>query len=165
MAVRSFVHPLIRNISELNDTVLDRTDEFRVAAVTIHALMLYTEDREASLSFLDYLKGPEPLSVYQKQFIRDRFMDKGDYFIRSYFKGAVPDNNYTPDEPYTVEVSDNPYSYVNDGYAKLFIKSGGADSPREVVMRQKKSTGEWFLWQYEGLLTGIRVPVSDDPWA
>jgi hypothetical protein len=31
-------------------------------------------------------------------------------------------------------------------------------------MRLKPSTGEWYLWEYEGLLAGIRIPAKDDPW-
>ncbi|MBQ8492200.1 MAG: hypothetical protein IJ536_06700, partial [Acidaminococcaceae bacterium] len=82
----------------------------------------------------------------------------------SYFDGATPDNNYTPSMPYTVTVSETPYSYQNENYAQLWIRSGGADNPRPVTMRLKPSTGEWYLWEYAGLLAGIRIPAKDDPW-
>lgn len=75
------------------------------AILTIAALCLYPENRDESLAMLDYLRGPRPLSIAEKQFIRDRFMDK-DYVPRSYFKGATPDNDYTPDLPYELEVID-----------------------------------------------------------
>jgi hypothetical protein len=111
---------------------------------------------------LGYLKGPQPLSAYDKQFIADRFRDK-DYVPRSYFVGAVPQNDYTPAEPYTINISENPYSYQEQGYAKLFIQSGGADSPRPVQLRKAKD-GKWYLWE-QFLLADIRVPESSDPWA
>ena len=111
---------------------------------------------------LNVLRGPRPLSELDKQFIRDRFMDK-DYVPRSYFKGSVPENDYTPSEPLTIVIEDNPYSYQDEGYAKLFLKSGGADSLRPVQMRLAKD-GKWYLWE-QFLLSDIRQPESSNPWA
>jgi hypothetical protein len=137
-------------------------DPFDTAALTVLALSVYPQDREASLAMLEHLRGPRPMSPYEKQFIRDRFMDT-DYVPRSYFKGAVPQNDYQPSLPHTLFVSDNPYSYQNEGYAKLYISSGGADSPRQVTLRQAKD-GKWYLWE-QFLLVGIRAPESENPWA
>ena len=97
-----------------------------------------------------------------KSFIKDRFRDS-DYVPRSYFKGATPQNDYQPSQPYTVKVAENPYSYQNQNYAKLFVFSGGADNPRELVMRLAKD-GKWYLWE-QFILVGIRQPESSDPWA
>lgn len=135
---------------------------FDTAAMTVLALCFYPQDRELSLSMLEYLRGPRPLSTMEKQFIRDRFMDK-DYVPRSYFNGATPTNDYLPSEPYTIRVSENPYSYQDKGYAKLYLKSGGADSPRAVQLRLAKD-GKWYLWD-QFLLAGIREPESSNPWA
>ncbi|MBR2134245.1 MAG: hypothetical protein IJ851_05990 [Eubacterium sp.] len=138
------------------------SDPFDTAAMTVLALCVYPDDKELSLSMLEYLRGPRPMSPMDKQFIRDRFMDN-DYVARSYFEGATPDNDYTPNTPYTVRVSDNPYSYESEGYAKLFLTSGGADSPRAVQLRLAKD-GKWYLWE-QFLLAGIRQPESSNPWA
>ena len=135
---------------------------FDTAALTVVALCFYPKDRELSLAMLTDLKGPANLSEYEKQFIRDRFMDK-DYVPRSYFKGATPQNDYVPAEPYTIAVSENPYSYQDQGYAKLYLTSGGADSPRAVQLRQAKD-GKWYLWE-QFLLADIRQPESSNPWA
>ncbi len=135
---------------------------FDTAAMTVLAFCFYPENKELSLRMLDFLKGPQPLSPMDKQFIRDRFMDK-DYVPRSYFDGATPENNYLPAEPYTITVSSNPYSYQNEGYATLYIKSGGADSPRSVQLRKAKD-GKWYLWE-QFLLADIRKPESENPWA
>ena len=89
-------------------------------------------------------------------------MDSG-YVPRSYFTVATPGNDYLPAEPYTVRVSENPYSYQEQGYAKLYLRSGGADNPRAVVSRLAKD-GKWYLWE-QYLLAGIRAPESSDPWA
>ncbi len=135
------------------------------AALTIAALCRYPADRETALQMLEYLHGPKGLSVYDKQFLADRFRDK-DYVPRSYLAGATPQNNYEPTEPYTVTVFENPYSRTNidEGYLTLHIRSGGADSPRQIKLRNKPSTGQWFLWE-QFLLSDIRPPVSADPWA
>lgn len=139
-----------------------QTSEFDVAALTVIALSVYPTDREQSIAMLNVLRGPRPLSEMDKQFIRDRFMDS-DYVPRSFFKGATPENDYTPDAPYTIVVEDNPYSYEQEGYAKLFLRSGGADSLRHVQLRLAKD-GKWYLWD-QMLLGGIRQPESTNPWA
>lgn len=135
---------------------------FATAALTILAFCFYPENKDLSLQMLDFLRGPRPLSVMDKQFIADRFRDK-DYVPRSYFVGATPQNNYLPSEPYSIVVSENPYSYQNEGYATLYITSGGADSPRSVQLRLAKD-GKWYLWE-QYLLADIRKPESENPWA
>lgn len=135
---------------------------FKTAAMTVLALCVYPDDRELSIKMLNFLRGPRPLSGMDVNFIRDRFMDK-DYVPRSYFEGATPENDYTPNKPYKITVSDNPYSYENKGYAKVFVKSGGADSPREIVLREAKD-GKWYLWD-QFILSDIRKPESTNPWA
>lgn len=135
----------------------------QTAAFAIAALARYTEDAEAGIAMLNTLLGPRPLSNFGRQFLRDQLRGK-EYTARSYFDGATPDNNYMPAVPYTVTVSETPYSYQNENYAQLWVKSGGADNPRPITMRLKPSTGEWYLWEYQGLLAGIRIPTKDDPW-
>ena len=135
---------------------------FDTAAMTVLALCFYPQDKELSLSMLQYLSGPREISNMEKQFIADRFRDK-DYVPRSYFNGAIPANDYAPQQPYTIEVSDNPYSYTNENYATLHIRSGGADNPRQVKLRLAKD-GKWYLWE-QFLLADIRKPESTDPWA
>ena len=135
---------------------------FDTAALTVLAFCVYPQNKDLSLAMVDFLRGPRPLTTMDKHFIADRFMDK-DYVPRSYFVGAVPANDYTPTQPYTVVVSEEPYSYVQQGYVKLNISSGGADSPRQVQMRNAKD-GKWYMWE-QYLLVGIRQPESSNPWA
>ena len=135
---------------------------FDTAALTVAALCRYPQDREASLAMLEYLRGPRPMSAMEKSFIADRFREK-DYVPRSYFVGAVPQNDYTPSMPYSITISENPYSYAEEGYAKLYLTSGGADSPRPIQLRLAKN-GCWYLWE-QFLLADIRKPESSEPWA
>ncbi|MBE6108660.1 MAG: hypothetical protein E7192_08530 [Erysipelotrichaceae bacterium] len=135
---------------------------FDTAALTVCALSYYPINKQLSIEMLNFLRGPRPLSGMDLQFIADRFRDK-DYVPRSYFLGATPDNDYEPNEPYSIEVEDNPYSYQNEGYATLYIRSGGADSPRQVQLRKAKDE-KWYLWD-QFLLADIRKPESENPWA
>ena len=135
---------------------------FKTAALTLCALCAYAADKQIGTEMLNWLRGPRPLSNQDISFLNDRFRDGTDVPF-SYFKGATPANNYTPDQPFTITVESNPYSDANPGYMKLFLRSGGADNPREVVLR-KKGDGQWLLWD-QFLLVSIRPPKSADPWA
>jgi len=135
----------------------------QTAAFAVAALVRYTESPETGIAMLNVLLGPRPVSNFGKQTLRDQLRGR-EYIARSYFDGATPDNNYTAGIPCSVTVSETPYSYQNENYAQLWIRSGGADNPRPVTMRLKPSTGEWYLWEYAGLLAGIRVPAKDDFW-
>ena len=142
------------------------TDPNVTAALTLAALCAFPKDRTQCYQMLQYLMGPQQLSPYNKQFIADRFMDGKDYIPRSYFAGATPENNYTPAEPLTVEISETnmPQAPSEGVYKTLALSSGGADTPRTVTLRQKPSTGIWYLNE-QFLLVGIRVPRAEDPWA
>ena len=135
------------------------------AALTVAALVRYTEDQAAGVDMLNVLRGPKgPLSAQEIQLLKDQLLRDRDYVARSHFNGATPDNDYTPIEPYSVTVADSVHSYDQENYATLYIRSGGADNPRPITLRKKPSTGEWFLWNHVGLLPGIRVPASKDAW-
>ncbi len=136
---------------------------FKTTALTIAALCRYEESPEDSFEMLNFLKGPDELSGQEKQFIRERLNGKG-YKVLSYFKGATPQNGYKPTMPYTISVSENPYSFDNENWATLYVTSGGADNPRTIKLRKKPSTGQWFLNDIQ-CLSDIRLPVAEDPWA
>lgn len=138
-------------------------EPYFTAALTMAAFCAFPEAREECYAMLEYLSGPKGLSNAEKSFIRDRFMDGQDYVPRSYFEGAVPDNDYTPAEPLTVRVFADPLG-SEEGYCSLWMQSGGADGRRPLKLRLKPSTGQWFLWS-QNLLGGIRTPKSRDPWA
>lgn len=157
---------LPKNLEEFQALPLARLkDPGEVAALVVAALSLYPENPDMTIQMLDFLRGPRPLNGIDKQFLRDRFRGK-EYLMRSYFLGATPDNNYTPAVPYQVVVSENPHSrdQLTDGYLTLYVNCSGADAPRPMKLRMKPSTGQWFLWEQQ-LLSGIRIPVSADPWA
>ncbi|MDO4962046.1 MAG: hypothetical protein Q4E57_09425 [Eubacteriales bacterium] len=150
----------LEELKKLGESKLSTPEE--TALLTVAALCAYPADKNACIEMLDYLKGPESVSEYEKQFLRDRFRD-ADYVPRSYLKGATPDNNYTPSTPYDITIKTVKKS-EDENYCNVYLISGGADSPREVRCRLKPSTGQWFLNE-QMLLAGIRVPKAADPWA
>ncbi|MFA5585210.1 MAG: hypothetical protein WDA02_01500 [Saccharofermentanales bacterium] len=151
-----------------NDFVALATDQMKrpegTAALLIVALKVYTQDRQIGLEMLNFLHGPRPMSVRDQQFLRDRLMDKP-YLPDSYCVGAKPENNYQPDLPLTIEVLSDPIPAESDEFKRLRMISSGADSPRIVTLRRKASGDDWFLWDYPAIVTGIRIPVEEDPWA
>ena len=153
----------LEELKEMPQACLMNPEE--VAALTVAALALYTESPSETEKMLDFLRGPRPLNGIDKQFLRDRFRGK-EYLMRSYFTGSSPENNYTPELPYRVRISENAYSrsQIAEGYLTLYAACSGADSPRPLKLRNKPSTGQWFLWEQQ-LLSGIRIPKEADPWA
>ena len=151
----------VAQLQALPEASLDSA--FKTTALTILALCRYEQSPEDAIAMLNFLKGPAEVSTYEKQFIRERLQGKA-YIPRSYLAGATPQNSYQPSAPYSVKVSENPYSFDNENWATLYVTSGGADNPRPIKLRKKPSTGQWFLNDIQ-CLAGIRVPVEEDPWA
>ncbi len=152
------------NLSELQalpEASLDTA--FKTAALTVAALCNFERDPEETFRMLDFLKGPDSVSTYEKQFIRERLGGKY-YKAFAFFEGATPQNDYKPGVPYVLNVSENPYSFDNENWATLWVKSSGADDAYPIKFRKKPSTGQWFLNDIQ-CLSDIRTPVSADPWA
>ena len=140
----------------------DLSTPFKAAALTVLALCRWGESKDDCYEMLDYLRGPRPLSEFDRQFIRDRLQGR-EYLPFSFFAGSTPENGYTPDRPYQITVFEDIYSYQNEGYCRLNIRSSGADSPRQLMLRCQGGK-VWRLWE-NYLLPMIRVPASEDPWA
>ncbi len=135
-----------------------------VVALTVAALNVYEKNSAESIAMLNFLKGPQPLSQLDQQFLKERLGGGKAYIARSYIEGATPQNDYTPTAPYTVHTQDSYAQIADQGYKKFDVFSGGADSPRPVTLRLKPSTGQWFLWE-QILIVDIRIPQSQDAWA
>ena len=152
------------NVTELQalpEATLDSA--FKTTALTILALCRYEQNPDEAIEMLNFLKGPEEVSTYEKQFIKERLNGKM-YKVRSFFTGATPENSYKPAIPYTISVSETPYSFGNENWTTLYVTSGGADNPRPIKLRKKPSTGQWFLNDIQ-CLADIRIPTEEDPWA
>ena len=147
-----------RSMSQMDLTCPENT-----CAMFLCALTLYLKDAESGVEAMNLLRGPRPMVPYDIQFLRDRMRGKA-YLALAYFEGATPQNGYTPRIPYELDVMPTPRPQdVEPGYMKVFLKTKGADSPRPVTLRKKGDT--WCLWEYSSILSGIRIPAAEDPWA
>ena len=146
--------------------ICDLSQPQNTAALTLLALCVFHENQQECFRMLDFLNGPMPFSATEKQFLRERFMEGGDYIPFSYFSGATPENDYKPDKPYTLVISEqaNSRADLSIGYLTLYFKSGGADTARHIKLRQKDSNRNWYFYE-QFLMVGIRRPASKDPWA
>ena len=77
----------LSELQALPEATLD--SPFKTAALTLAVLCRYKEDCDATFEMLDFLKGPENVSAYEKQFIKERLEDKF-YKPFSFFNGATP---------------------------------------------------------------------------
>lgn len=136
---------------------------FKTTALVILALNRYDADPSSAIAMLNFLKGPEDFNGKEQAFLKDRLDGKG-FKARSFLGGATAENNYTPNTPYTVAVSENPYSFDEENWATMYVTSGGADNPRPIKLRKKPSTGEWFLNDIQ-CLADVRLPKVEDKWA
>ena len=85
----------------------DLDTPYKTAALTVCAICAYAADKNIGTEMLNWLRGPRPLNDGDISFLNDRFRDGKTYVPFSYFKGANPDNDYTPDEPYTLTIFTN----------------------------------------------------------
>lgn len=145
----------------------DMKDAFGSVAMTILALNMYYANQELGVAAFDYVMGPGALANLEISRINDSIRQNGKYVPVSYFEGATNENNYVPAEPLTIKVFEYSTSKDNydEGYYRLFVKSGGADSERQITLRNKKSTGEWFAHEFSSLYMGIKQAKAEDPWA
>ena len=161
---KTFAFPTLPESLEEMQALPEATleDPFQTAALTVCALCAYAADKCIGTKMLNWLRGPRPLSPHDLSFLNDRFRE-GHYVPFSYFSGATPENDYTPKPPFTLTFEEGLYADMNPGYKKLRIRSGGADSPREIVLRQTAGQ-KWYLWD-QFLMVGIRQAKSENPWA
>ena len=153
---------LPQNADDINALleVYPQSDKHNTAALFMASLVRYIENTDDGLAMIDVLKGPQLLSDGDKAFIKERFSDKK-YLPKAYFEGAVPENNYEPENPWTLIIYDDSVE-APDGYSYVNVKTSGADNPRRICMRIKDDNH--YLWEYNGVFLSIRLPAEEDPW-
>jgi hypothetical protein len=94
-------------------------------------------------------------------------LDNKPHIFRSYAKGAMADNKYQMDpENYELtfsgELNMKPFVDKDEGeYCKLFIKSGGADSPRPITL-QRNNAGQYKFYEFSSICVDVRPPAEDE---
>lgn len=141
------IQKIPENLQEFEILAAKGRQPEHICALFLCALALFDRDKDAGAAAMNLLRGKV-------------------YLPLAYFEGATPENGYQPCVPYTLNVLADPRPQdIEPGYMRVFLKTSGADSPRPMKLRQKASTGEWFLWEYSSILSGIRIPAAEDPWA
>ena len=150
-------------------STINRTDYNNVVALLVHTLCNYDPNNLNNFQdMLQYLLGEnQPLLPITMQRINDKMMEneRYKYIGKSYFTDATPNNDYNT-QSYEVEIIENSYSNDEPGIKKLFIKSGGADSPRSINVRLAKD-GNYYVYSdsFINLLSDIKIPESKNNWA
>lgn len=155
-------HQLPQTAADL-ETLLStypQSDARSAGAFFIASLVRYVDSADDGLAMIDLLRGPRPLNGMEKDFLKDRLREKT-YLPGAYFEGAIPENDYTPDTPWTLTVYDDPVE-AEEGYCYVQVATSGADSKRRITLREKD--GLYYLWEYSSVLSGIRLPAAQDPW-
>lgn len=158
-----FLNAIPETFPEWKALAAEMREPEEICALFLCALALFDRDADSGAKALDRLRGPRPMTAYDRQSLRDRLRGKP-YLPYAYFDGATPENGYRPGSPCSLDVTAAPVSR-EAGFRRFFLRTAGADAPRPMTLRRKASTGEWFLWEYSSILTGIRLPGADDPWA
>ncbi len=157
----SYTFSTLPQTAQQLESILDLSDARHTAALFMAALARYVDSPEDGVAMIDVLRGPQPMSAEDQRFLRERLSDKK-YLPLAYFEGANPQNNYTPEEPLVLIVYDDPVT-AEQGYRYVQVATTGADSRRRIVLREKD--GNFYIWDYPGIVSGIRLPASEDPWA
>lgn len=143
--------------------IFDLSKAENLCALFLCALNIYNKDPKQGIEAMNIIRGPRPMNGIDEQFLKDRMRGKT-YLATAYFENATSENAYLPKAPYIVEVLDDPRPQdLEENYRRFFLKTAGADSPRPIKLRQKGN--EWFLWEYSSILSGIKLPAAEDPWA
>ncbi len=159
------IQKIPENLQEFETLAGSQPAPEKICALFLCALSLFDKDKNLGTAAMNILRGPKPMTPYDQQFLHDRLRGKA-YLPMAYFEGSTPQNGYTPKVPYVLNVTaDSRPQDIEPGYLRLFLNTAGADAPRPIKLRQKESTGEWFLWEYSSILSGIRMPDSENPWA
>lgn len=133
---------------------------FARAALTAIVLCQYSTSPADTIEMLNHLSGPCVLSLKETWELEKKLQGR-EYIPYSFFAGATPENAYEPYMPYMIKVTGTPFSFREKGFAALYIKSSGDQTPRLIKMRMQESTSEWFLW-YQDLLDPIDEPKKCD---
>ncbi len=110
----------------------------------------------------EYINGPsESMDIAKAQMdnaissMKSAIQACGENVYKSYFNGATPKNNYTPDEPFVLEMYKGPY-YIEAKETitgerpttyMILVKSGGADSEKYIDVYEQKENGIWYSFE------------------
>ena len=110
-------------------------------------------------SMFEYINGPN-IDIARSQMdnaissMKSAIQACGSNVYKSYFNGATPENNYTPSEPFVLEMYKGPY-YIEGKETitgdrpttyMILVKSNGADSERYIDVYHSEVADRWFSY-------------------
>lgn len=98
---------------------------------------------------------PRPID---RQRLKRRLAGRNGYVIRSFFKGAEPENGYQLNAPYTVQFHDNPYTRGQGGKTmRLLAFTCGASRTRPITV--VNTPFGWKAKEWSSMTSGVRRPA------
>ena len=123
-------------------------------------------EKDPSREMFEYINGPaEKSDIAKVQWetavtsMKQAIQTCGENVYKSFFNGATPDNNYTPGEPYVLEMYKGPY-YIESKETitgtrpttyMILVKSGGEDSERYIDVYEQEENGIWYSFENQFL--------------
>ncbi|MBQ9436737.1 MAG: hypothetical protein IJU50_00215, partial [Lachnospiraceae bacterium] len=166
-------------LDELKTIPLD--DKFGPMAASICAVAawqdssMYSSYNHPIFEMFDYLNGESDISNATKSGIFYSMKEALKTGKLAYFEGANPDNEYTPDKPYTFKLLHGPYyipaSDTSIAYGStperhmILISFAGDDSQRYIDVYQAADE-KWYSYrdQFTHLVAGMR-PLTSPIWS
>lgn len=160
---------------------------FNAMAATICAACTFTGGANPSDPFLsndpvrqmfEYINGPaESMNIYKGDMDNSILSMKEALKIspniyKSYFNGSSPANNYTPSEPYVLEMYKGPY-FIDEKWTitgkrpttyMILVKSSGSDAERYIDVYYSTKEKRWFSYQtqFRHIIANDFKPVEEE---
>lgn len=148
------------------------TEPQGAVAAFIVAMNIYVHNKEEGKRCFDavaYQSYCIDMSLIKDKIGRDGSDGYAQPFLpRAFFRGATPQNNYTPEKPYKVDVAVNngrPYQRLSSAKAPVIylnVKTKGTDSGiRGVEVVQPKGKEYFYVLNVAGLISQVKFPDDD----
>lgn len=143
------------------------------AALFVAALDIYNEDKDLAVYMLTYLRFLPELSPGELNIQLLQVLGKRNFYTKGYFKGALPENGYTPSSPYTVMVRDDGRKGLKKDLKTLYIGCGGTGTYRPITLKlqpikkirklqgkRKLEDDLWYVEEYPSIMLEMQ-PVKE----
>ena len=142
----------------------------KAAALFIIALRIYAVDRKLGLKMISYLRNEESINEKEIKNLLSDPLEKRSYLPLAFFKGATPENSYTPDLPYIVTIKEDKKRSLRRKFKTLYIGCPGAGVYRPITLEKKKRKkinknflgDPWFVVEYGSLTLPVPAPAKKE---
>ena len=150
----------------LTDSMLNLPE--KVCALFVIALRIYAVDPELGMEMICFLRNEEKLEENEIKNMLKEPLKKSAYIPLSYFKGAVPENSYTPEMPYVITVKEVGRRPRFRKEMTMYVGCPGAGVYRPVSLVKKKRRkinkkllgDPWFISDYSSLVLPVPEPMQ-----